>query len=148
MLAWAGAALGPALGPALGQAVAPALVAFKISGDSIAEPLGARRGEAARGRAIAFDPERGNCTICHPAPGGDPRTQGNVAPTLEAVASRLAEGQLRLRLVDATRLNPETIMPPYYRVDGLSRVGDQWRGRPVLQAGEIEDVVAYLMTLK
>lgn len=135
-------------GPTLGQGPAPALVVFKISGDTIAEPLGGRRGDAARGRATAFDPERGNCTICHPAPGGDPRTQGNVAPTLDGVANRLEEGQLRLRLVDAPRLNAETIMPPYYRIDGLNRVGEQWRDRPVLQASEIEDVVAYLMTLK
>lgn len=134
--------------PALGQNPTGGLATFAVSGDTIVEPLGGQRGDPVRGRAIAFDPERGNCTICHPAPGGDPRTQGNVAPTLEGVAGRLKEGQLRLRLVDATRLNPETIMPPYYRLDGLNRVGEQWRGRPVLQAAEIEDVVAYLMTLR
>ena len=133
---------------ALGQSAASLPIAFEISGDAILAPLGGQRGDAVRGRAIAFDPERGNCTICHPAPGGDPRTQGNVAPTLEGVAGRLREGQIRLRLVDATRLNPETIMPPYYRLDGLNRVGEQWRGRSILQAGEIEDVVAYLLTLR
>lgn len=128
---------------------APApLVPYEVTGDAISEPLSGQRGDAARGRAIAFDPERGNCTICHPAPGGDARTQGNVAPTLAGVAGRLAEGQIRLRLVDATRLNPQTIMPPYYRVENLHRVGEQWRGRPVLQAREIEDIVAFLMTLK
>ena len=58
------------------------------------------------------------------------------------------EGQLRLRIVDASRLNPDTIMPPYYRVDGLDRVAPGFRGKPILTAEQIEDVVAYLMTLK
>jgi len=64
------------------------------------------------------------------------------------VASRYSEGQLRLRLVDPTRLNPDTIMPPYYRVDGLTRVGAAWRGKPILTAEQVEDVVAFLLTLR
>lgn len=133
-------------------AVAQTLLPFAATNGAIAAPLGGVRGNATRGRAVVFDPERGNCTICHPipdnGPGGDPRLHGNVAPTLAGVGARLGEGQLRLRLVDGTRINPDTVMPPYYRIDGLARVGDAWRGRPVLQAGEIEDIVAYLLTLK
>lgn len=126
------------------QSIAP----FVVAGDAITEPLGGYRGEAARGKTIAFDPERGNCTICHPVPGGDVRIQGDVAPTLAGVAGRLSEGQIRLRLVDGTRINPRTIMPAYHRVDGLNRVGPSWRGRPVLSADQIEDIVAFLLTLK
>jgi L-cysteine S-thiosulfotransferase len=73
---------------------------------------------------------------------------GNLAPDLAGVGSRWSAGQMRLRLVDATRLNPDTIMPPYYRVDGLTRVGAAWRGKPILTADQIEDVVAFLSTLR
>jgi sulfur-oxidizing protein SoxX len=124
------------------------LAPYRVVGDAIPLPLGGEKGDAGRGRAIAFDPERGNCTICHPIPGGKPRLQGDVGPPLAGVAGRLTEGQIRLRIVDGTRINPSTIMPPYHRVEGLHRVGPAWRGKPILGAGEIEDLVAYLMTLK
>ena len=140
-------ALGGELGMAQ-QATNAALVPFEVIKDGIAAPLGGTRGDAARGKTVAFDPERGNCTICHPVPGGDERTQGNVAPTLAGVARRLGEAQIRLRLVDGTRINPETIMPSFYRVEGLQRVGEAYRNKPVLQASEIEDIIAFLMTLK
>ena len=126
----------------------PALVPFEVEGDAIAVPLGGTRGVAARGRAIVFDADKGNCVICHPVPGGDARAQGNVAPTLGGVAGRLSEGQIRLRLVDGTRINQSTIMPPYYRVDGLNRVGAAWKGKPALGAADIEDIIAFLSTLK
>ena len=125
-----------------------ALVPFEIVGDAIAAPLGGKRGDATRGRASVFDADKGNCVICHPVPGGDARAQGNVAPTLGGVAARLSEGQIRLRLVDGTRINPSTIMPPYYRVDGLNRVGAVWQGKPALGAAEIEDIIAFLSTFK
>jgi sulfur-oxidizing protein SoxX len=124
------------------------LAAFNVVGDQIVEPLGGARGDGARGRTLAFDPERGNCTICHPVPGGDPRIQGDVGPTLAGVAGRLSEGQIRLRVVDGTRINPDTIMPPYHRIAGLNRVGARWAGKPVLSAQEVEDIVAFLITLK
>ena len=126
----------------------PAVAAYTIAGDAIAAPLAGLTGDAGRGKALAFDPERGNCTICHPVPGGDPRTQGNVGPPLAGVAARLREGQIRLRLVDGTRINPDTIMPPYHRVEGLNRVGREWTGKPVLSAQEVEDIVAFLATLR
>ena len=130
------------------QAPPEKMVPYIVKGQAIAEPLGGQRGGAARGRLVLFDGERGNCTICHPVPGGDPRTQGNVAPTLAGVARRLTEGEMRLRLVDGTRINPATVMPPYYRVEGLSRVGEAFRGRPALSATEIEDIIAFLQTLR
>jgi L-cysteine S-thiosulfotransferase len=73
---------------------------------------------------------------------------GDLAPDLSGSGSRWSEGQLRLRLVDASRLNAATIMPSYYRVDGLNRVGTPWRGKPILSAGQIEDIVAYLGSLR
>lgn len=124
------------------------IAGFEIAGDAIVAPLAGLRGDAGRGRMLAFDPERGNCTICHPVPGGDPRGQGDVGPTLAGVGGRLSEGQIRLRVVDGTRLNPETIMPPYHRVTGLNRVGARWAGKPVLSAQEVEDIVVFLTTLK
>jgi sulfur-oxidizing protein SoxX len=121
---------------------------FVVKDRAIAEPLGGLKGDASRGKALAFDPERGNCTICHPVPGGDPRVQGNVGPSLESVGARLSAGEIRLRLVDGTRINPETVMPPYHRVHGLNRVGAEWAGKPVLSAQEVEDFVAFLATLR
>lgn len=127
-----------------GGAVAP----YTTEGDAIPRPLAAAPGDVARGAALVLDPERGNCTICHVVPGPDSRFHGNVGPSLVGVGSRLSPGQLRLRLVDSTRLNPATVMPSYYRVEGLRRVAAPFQGRPVLTAQEIEDVVAYLSTLR
>lgn len=123
-----------------------ALVPYRVEGDSIPAPL-ATPGDPARGREIAFGRE-GNCLLCHAVPDVGRRPTGNLAPPLAGVGTRLSEGQLRLRVVDSMRLNPDTIMPSYYRVDGLERVAEPWRGRPVLTAQQVEDVVAYLLTLR
>jgi sulfur-oxidizing protein SoxX len=74
--------------------------------------------------------------------------QGTLAPDLKGAGARASEGQLRLRIVDASRLNPDTIMPTYYRTDGLARVAPLFRGKPILTAEQIEDVVAFLATLR
>ena len=102
----------------------------------------------ARGREIAFGRDRGNCPVCHVLPAPDERLHGDVGPSLKGVAGRLSEGQMRLRLVDGRRLNPASLMPSYYRLDGLKRVATAYAGKPVLTAQEIEDVLAYLMTLR
>lgn len=119
-----------------------------VEGDAIPAPLTGAPGDPVRGRAIVADRQRGLCLLCHAGPFPEERFQGNLAPDLAAAGSRWSEGQLRLRVVDARRLNPETIMPSYYRVEGLARVAPAWRGRPVLTAAEIEDVVAFLATLR
>ena len=124
------------------------LRAFKITGDAIAEPLGGARGDAARGRAIVADRQKGLCLLCHTGPLPEQRFQGTLAPDLRGAGSRWNEGQLRLRLVDSAKLNPATIMPAYYRTEGLNRVGSAWQNKPVLTRDEIEDVVAYLVALK
>jgi sulfur-oxidizing protein SoxX len=94
-----------------------------------------------------MDRQKGLCLLCHSGPFPEQRFQGDLAPNLRGVGSRWSEGQLRLRLVDSRRLNPATIMPPYYNTDGLDRVGRSWQGKPVLSAEQIEDVVAFLATL-
>ena len=138
-LAWALAA-----SPAGAQALRP----FTVVGDAIPEPLTGARGDAGRGRAVVVDRQKGLCLLCHSGPFPEQRFQGTLAPNLQGVGSRWSEGQLRLRIVDSSRLNPATIMPSYYRVDGLTRVGRAWQGKPVLDAEQIEDVVAFLTTLK
>jgi sulfur-oxidizing protein SoxX len=121
---------------------------FTIQGDAIPEPLTGTPGDPARGRAIVADRTRGLCLLCHAAPMPEERFQGDIGPDLAGVGTRLSQAQLRLRLVDGRALNPDTIMPSYYRIDPSPRVGATWAGRPVLDAQGIEDVVAYLATLR
>ncbi len=123
------------------------LKAYTVTGDAIPESLTGAPGDAARGRKLIV--ERANtCILCHSGPFPEERFQGDLAPNLSGAGSRWTVGQLRLRLVDASRLNPETIMPSYYRVDGLDRVAQAWRGKPILSTDQIEDIVAYLATLR
>jgi len=117
-------------------------------GDTIPQSLTGNPGDPARGRDIAFSRDRGNCPICHVMPAPDEKLHGDVGPSLKGIAGRLSERQLRLRLVDGRRLNPASIMPSYYRLDGLRRVAAAYAGKSVLSADEIEDVLAYLMTLR
>lgn len=124
------------------------VASFVVDGDRIVRPLDGRGGDAARGRAIVADRQKGLCILCHSGPFPEVRFQGNLAPDLAGAGSRWDEGQLRLRIVDSARLNPQTIMPSYHRVEGLTRVAAQFRGKPILTADEVEDVVAYLVTLK
>ena len=116
--------------------------------DSIEQPLTDQPGDAARGRAIVANRQVGLCLLCHAGPIAEERFQGNLAPDLAGAGARLSEGQLRLRLVDSRRVNPTSMMPAYFRVERLSRVGVPWQGKTVLAAQQIEDVVAYLRTLR
>jgi sulfur-oxidizing protein SoxX len=126
---------------------AQGLVAYKVVGDGIQESLTGAPGDAAHGRMLVL--ERTNtCILCHSGPFPETRFQGDLAPDLSGSGTRWSTSQLRLRLVDASRLNPETIMPSYFRVDGLNRVGRNWIGKPILSAAQIEDIVAYLATLR
>jgi len=128
--------------------VLPLLIAGKAAGDEgIPASLTGAKGDPARGRAIVANRQVGLCLLCHTGPFPEERFQGNLAPDLRE-AARLSEAEIRLRLVDPVRVNPKTIMPAYYRTDGLTRVAPSYRGKPVLSAEQIEDVVAYLLTLK
>jgi len=147
MPAFAGMTIAMAMNVAA-NANADDLRPFTISGDAIVEPLGGSRGDATRGRAIVVDRQKGLCLLCHTGPFPDQRFQGTLAPDLRGAGGRWTEGQLRLRMVDSGKLNPSSIMPAYYRVEGLTRVGSAWQNKPVLAAEQIEDVVAFLITLK
>jgi L-cysteine S-thiosulfotransferase len=120
---------------------------YTVVGDTIPDSLTGAAGDAARGRKLIV--ERANtCILCHSGPFPEEKFQGDLAPNLAGAGSRWTVGQLRLRLVDASRLNPGTIMPSYYRLDGLERVASAFRGKPILSAEQIEDIVAYLATLR
>jgi sulfur-oxidizing protein SoxX len=125
-----------------------ALRPYAVVGDAIPASLTGKPGNPARGRAIVMNRQVGMCLLCHAGPFPQERFQGNIGPDLQGAGSRWSEGQLRLRLVDASRINPATIMPPYYRIEGLARVAPPFRGKPILSAEQIEDVVAYLETLR
>ena len=128
--------------------VLPLLVVGKAVGDEgIPASLTGAKGDPARGRAIVASRQVGLCLLCHSGPFPEERFQGNLAPDLRE-AARLTEAEIRLRLVDPARVNPQTIMPGYYRTEGLARVAPAFRGKPVLSAEQIEDVVAYLLSLK
>jgi L-cysteine S-thiosulfotransferase len=123
------------------------LKSYTVTGDSIMESLTGAPGDASRGRALIL--ERSNtCILCHSGPFPEEKFQGDLAPNLAGSGGRWSIPQLRLRLVDASRLNPGTIMPSYYRIDGLDHVAPNWRGKPILSAEQIEDIVAYLASLR
>jgi sulfur-oxidizing protein SoxX len=129
-------------------ALAEMLAPYTVSGDAIEAPLAGLQGDAVRGRAIVANRQLGLCLLCHSGPIPEERFQGTLAPSLAGAGARWSAGQLRLRLVDPQRLMPGSLMPAYHRVDGLQQVGAAWRGKPLLNAQQIEDVVAYLATLK
>ena len=133
--------------PSLSESPQQVAGRFLVTGDAVVQPLTAMAGDVARGRRIVLDRETGNCLICHKVPEPAEPFQGDLGPDLGGIGKRLTAGQIRLRLIDESRLNPQTLMPPYHRVEGLSRVAAKYRGKPVLTAQEIEDVVAYLGTL-
>ena len=116
--------------------------------DAIPESLTGAKGDPTQGRAIVASRQIGLCLLCHSGPFPEERFQGNLAPDLRGAGRRWSEGQLRLRIVDSGRLNPSSIMPAYHRTEGLVRVAPAYRGKPVLSAAQIEDVVAFLTTLR
>lgn len=124
------------------------LVPYQIVGDAIPASLTGSKGDAARGRAIVVSRQRGLCLLCHSGPFPEERLQGNLATDLKGVGARWSIGQLRLRLVDSRKIDADTIMPAYYALDRLDRVAPAYRGKPILTAEEIEDVVAFLAALQ
>lgn len=113
--------------------------------DALETPL-APAGDSVRGRELFISREGGHCVLCHAAPGV--ATAGNVGPSLAHVASRLTAGQVRLRIVDITRVNPQAAMPVFHRTEGMTRVASEYAGKPVLDGQQVEDLVAWLSTLR
>ena len=130
-----------------GDTAAQELRSYTVVGDAIPLSLTGAAGDAARGRTLVVE-RSSTCILCHSGPFPEQKFQGDLAPDLAGSGGRSSEGQLRLRMVDASRLSAATIMPSYYRMDGLNRVGTPWRGKPILSAEQIEDIVAYLGSLR
>jgi L-cysteine S-thiosulfotransferase len=125
---------------------------FTVVGDGIPRALTATPGDADRGRAIVMNRQVGMCTLCHQlttdATNADEKFQGNLSTNLTGAGKRWTAAQLRLRIVDSRRIMPSTIMPAYHRTDKLTRVGKAWQSQPIFSAQQVEDVVAYLVTLQ
>ena len=122
-------------------------MSYEVEQGEIRAPL-AGAGDPVRGRAIVLSRESGNCFLCHTFPNAESAPPGNLGPALAGVGARLSAGQLRLRVVDSGRINAQSIMPAYYRVEGLTQVAANYRGKPLLNAQQVEDVVVYLAQLK
>jgi sulfur-oxidizing protein SoxX len=130
------------------DATAQTLVPFKIENGAIAQFLTGIKGDPAKGRAIVVERQKGLCLLCHSGPFPEERFQGDLAPSLAGTGSRMSEGEIRLRMVDSTKVNEKTIMPPYYKTEGLERVAANYKAKTLLNAQEIEDVIAFLVSLK
>ena len=137
------AALCWSAGSAPGQAMG-----YTVVGDAIPQALGGLTGDATRGRTLVADRREGLCLLCHSGPFPEERFQGDLSTSLAGAGTRWTAGQLRLRVVDAKHLNPDTLMPAYHRTQGLQRVAGSWQGRTLFSAQQVEDVVAFLVTLK
>ena len=114
---------------------------------SLDVPLTTEAGDAVRGRAIVANRQLGLCLLCHSAPIPQERFQGNLAPALDGAGTRWSAGQLRMRMVDASAFNPDTIMPSYFKPAGAMRTPAALQGKTIFSAQQVEDVVAYLQTL-
>jgi L-cysteine S-thiosulfotransferase len=140
-------------GPARGSSVAILFTAVvtvgcaasKSPADSLETPLAAA-GDAARGREVFMARDGGHCVLCHAAPGV--AIAGNVGPSLAGVGERLTPGQIRLRIADMPRVNPDAAMPAFHRTEGLTRVAPEYRGKPALSGQQVEDLVAWLSALR
>ena len=150
-LAWSQLALIVAADPQAAQSRSDQLRSYAIDGDAIPLSLTGKAGDPGRGALLMQQRQKSLCVLCHAGPFPDPHLQGTLAPDLRGVGGRLSAGQLRLRIVDMKQLNPDSIMPTYYATVANSseaRVAADWRDKPILTAGEIEDLVAYLQTLQ
>jgi sulfur-oxidizing protein SoxX len=144
----AAAAMGVALETGASETGRATLAPFRVIADGIPEAIGGAAGDADRGRALILGRESANCVLCHALPDPAVRFSGKLGPPLGGVGRTLSVAQLRMRVVDNMRVNPKTIMPSYYRVDGFDRVAGAYRGKTILDAQQVEDIVAYLATLK
>ena len=124
-------------------------VSWKLDHFSVSEPLGGLKGDPVRGRAVAADQKGGNCLACHRLPIPEEPFHGEIGPALQGVGSRLSEAEIRLRVINERMVNPDTIMPAFYLdPKEVNRPADDYWGKTILTAQQVEDVVAYLVTLK
>ena len=118
-----------------------------FAAENLPASLTGEKGDPSRGRQIVANRQLGLCLLCHSGPFPEERFQGDLAPDLRS-AARLTEGQIRQRIVDPGKVRPGSFMPAYYRTEGLTRVAPAFQGKTILSAEQIEDIVAYLMTLR
>ena len=123
------------------------LIKYDIIDYSIPYSLTNIEGDIKNGREVVLS-RQGNCLACHKIPQADDIFQGDIGPSLEGIGSRYTIAELRLRLVNPYAINPETIMPAFYKVRGLKRVDKKYKEKSILSAQEIEDVISWLATLK
>ena len=136
--------------PAAAQALAPYSIVTVNGIPAIPAPLSGAPGDPKAGEKVVIERHLGNCLSCHEigALKAEP-FHGEVGPPLDGVAGRWDAATLRMIVVDAKKVfGEDTVMPAFYRIDGLNRVRPEFAGRPVLSAQQVEDVVAYLATLK
>ncbi|MET3899804.1 sulfur-oxidizing protein SoxX [Devosia sp. UYZn731] len=116
----------------------------------IIQPLTDVPGDATRGKAVAVNSDLGNCSICHhiPVPEIPDGANGDIGPPLDGVGSRLTAAELRQRIVDPKTLDPDTLMPAYFTTEGLTRVQTKYASKTILTAQQVEDLIAFLLTLK
>ena len=131
-----------------GSAADSTLVGYRVENGQISTPLTGQPGDPARGKTAVLSRDGGNCFLCHTVPDAGETPLGNIGPPLAGVGNRVSAAQMRLRLVDSTLLNRESVMPAYYRIDGFNHVAPAYAGKPLLTAQQIEDVIAYLLTLR
>ena len=126
-----------------------AYCAWEMQDFAIAEPLCGLVGDAERGRELAADSHGGNCLACHQMPIPEESFHGTIGPPLHGIGARYSAAQIRLRIVDEQQVNPMTIMPGFYRDPSkANRVADAFWGKTFLSAQQVEDLVAYLVTLQ
>jgi sulfur-oxidizing protein SoxX len=122
---------------------------WEVKDYAIEEPLCGLDGDALRGKRVVSDSHTGNCLACHQLPIPGIEAYGTIGPPLQGIASRFTEAQIRVRIVDTRNINPMSIMPGFYRDPRLiNRPGKPYRGKTFLTAQQVEDVIAYLVTLK
>ncbi|MFL2687816.1 MAG: sulfur oxidation c-type cytochrome SoxX [Alphaproteobacteria bacterium] len=123
------------------------MMSYKVVGKSIPKSLTGKPGDPKKGLKTAVNRKKGNCLACHTLPNVKQADHGEIGPPLMGVAKRYKEGELRLRLVNPKKLNPDSIMPSYYRTSGYTRVQKKWKGKTIISAQDVEDILAYLKTL-
>lgn len=143
------AAAAVAMTMSVGAASADMVKYTVVDGSAIPASLTGKAGDAANGKKVFVNRKLGNCLACHAVSSlSDQPFHGDIGPSLDGVAERYTEGEMRLRIVNPKVIYDGTIMPAFYRVDGMHRVMDQFKGKPILTAQQVEDVIAYLKTLK
>ncbi|WP_028137425.1 sulfur oxidation c-type cytochrome SoxX [Bradyrhizobium japonicum] len=132
----------------IGSACAQESIKLDVVDDSLPKSLTGAPGDAAAGKKVFLTRTLGNCLACHQVTSlKSQEFHGEFGPSLDGVAGRYSEAQLRLIIADPKRIFTGTVMPAFFKNDGLSRVRPEFVGKPILTAGQVEDVIAFLKTL-